>query len=67
MSPTWSRDGLRLAFRSDLFAEGNWDIYLIDINGRNPMRLTVDPGDDHYPAWSPEGSEIAFMVDDRIT
>ena len=62
MSPTWSRDGLQIAFRSDLFAEGNWDIYLMDIDGQNPRRFTVDPGDDHYPAWSPEGSEIAFMV-----
>lgn len=67
MSPTWSPDGRQVAFRSDLFAEGNWDIYLMDINiGANllnPRRLTVDPGDDHYPAWSPDGTEIAFSSD----
>ncbi len=67
MSPTWSPDGRQIAVRSDLFAEGNWDIYLLDINigvnPLNPRRLTVDPGDDHYPAWSPDGTEIAFSSD----
>ena len=63
MSPTWSPDGAQIAFRSDIRHEGNWDIYLIDIDGQNLKRLTTNRGDDHYPDWSPDGSEIAFSSD----
>ena len=34
MLPAWSPDALQIAFRSDILHEGNWDIYLIDIDGR---------------------------------
>ena len=63
MSPTWSPDEFQIAFRSDILHEGNWDIYLIDIDGQNLKRLTTNRGDDHYPAWSPDGTEIAFSSD----
>ena len=63
MSPTWSPDGAQIAFRSDIRHEGNWDIYLIDIDGQNLKRLTTNRGDDHYPGWSPDGTEIAFSSD----
>ena len=32
MLPAWSPDGLQIAFRSDILHEGNWDIYLTDID-----------------------------------
>ena len=32
-------------------------------DGSNVTRLTTDPGFDFYPAWSPDGSLIAFMSD----
>ena len=63
MLPTWSPDGLQIAFRSDIFDERNWDIYLIDIDGKNLRRLTTHRGDDRYPAWSPDGTELAFSSD----
>ena len=44
MLPTWSPDGLQIAFRSDIFDERNWDIYLIDIDGKNLRRLTTHRG-----------------------
>jgi Tol biopolymer transport system component len=56
--PTWSPDGTRLAFASK--RDGNWEIYTMDRNGSNLVRLTDHPGDDTRPAWSPEGSRIAF-------
>lgn len=32
----------------------------MDIDGKNVKRLTFNPADDRYPAWSPDGSKIAF-------
>lgn len=39
--------------------EGNADICLIDEDGQE-FQLTQDRGDDLAPAWSPDGSRIAF-------
>jgi Tol biopolymer transport system component len=58
LSPTWSPDGSRLAFASK--RDGNWEIYTMDRDGSNLVRLTDDPADDDNPAWSPDGSRIAF-------
>jgi Tol biopolymer transport system component len=58
LSPTWSPDGTRLAFASK--RDGNWEIYTMDRDGSNLVRLTDDPADDTGPAWSPDGSRIAF-------
>jgi Tol biopolymer transport system component len=35
----------------------NHDIFLMDENGENRMRLTTDPGFDFGPAWRPKPSE----------
>jgi len=58
LSPTWSPDGTRLAFASK--RDGNWEIYTMDRDGSNLVRLTDDPADDTNPAWSPDGGRIAF-------
>jgi len=58
LSPSWSPDGKRVAFASK--RDGNWEIYAMDRDGSNLMRLTGNPGDDRSPAWSPDGSRIAF-------
>ena len=39
----------------------NYDIYLVDADGSNLTRLTNDPGADGSPAWSPDGTRIAFV------
>lgn len=58
LSPTWSPDGTRLAFASK--RDSNWEIYSMDLEGSNVLRLTDNPADDTNPAWSPDGSRIAF-------
>jgi Tol biopolymer transport system component len=34
---------------------------VVDADGSNPIRLTRDPTEDRRPAWSPDGSVIAFQ------
>jgi Tol biopolymer transport system component len=72
--PNWSPDGKKLAFTSDRASFGTSDIFIMDAkdeinnvgdpvpdgNGDNLIRLTTDPKFDSSPAWSPDGSKIAF-------
>jgi Tol biopolymer transport system component len=53
-----SPDGSRIAYSSNQF--GNLNIYVIDIRGSVPFRLTDAPSKDTDPAWFPDGSGIAF-------
>ncbi|NJL54052.1 MAG: hypothetical protein HC876_22595 [Chloroflexaceae bacterium] len=48
---SWSPDGTRIAFTST--RDGNKEIYVMQADGTNPMRLTTHPEVDHHPAWAP--------------
>jgi len=48
----------QIAFDSD--RDGNWEIYVMDADGKNQRRLTNNPADDWGAAWSPDGQRIAF-------
>ena len=57
-SPVWSPDGTRIAF---VGLEGlERDIYVMNADGSNAMRLAAMPGEDQSPAWSPDGTRLAF-------
>lgn len=57
--PAWSPLGDRIAFSSQ--RDGNYEIYLMDPDGQNPLRLTTDGAEDAQAAWSPDGLKIAFV------
>lgn len=40
---------------------GQWDIYTTVVDTAEKVRLTSTPGDDWAPAWSPDGSRIAYL------
>ena len=48
----------KIVFSSD--RNGNDEIYMMDIDGKNPRNLTNHPGFDFSPAWAPDGQRIAF-------
>jgi Tol biopolymer transport system component len=60
LDPSLSPDGARVAFVSDA-SQGNFDIYVTDLNGGPPVRLTRDPATDLHPAWSRDGRWLAFL------
>ena len=66
-SPDWSPDGMLIAFHSERnrdwefeVQEKNWEVYVMNADGTNPINLTNHPAGDGSPAWSPDGRQIAF-------
>jgi hypothetical protein len=60
-NPEASPDGRRIVFMS--FRDGNWEVYIVNVDGSGLRRLTSDPGNDGLPTWSPDGRTLAFVSD----
>ena len=59
-APALSPDGSLLAFASDRSNQGNLDIWLQQVGGSEPLRLTSDPADETDPSFSSDGARVAF-------
>jgi len=57
--PALSRDGKLLAYASDR-AKGIMNIWVQQVAGGEPVRVTNGPADDTEPSFSPDGTVIAF-------
>lgn len=55
-TPFFSPDGTKVAFTGEY--DGNTDVYVIDINGGTPKRLTYHPGPDVVRGWSRDGQRV---------
>jgi len=60
VDPAMSRDGTLLAYASDRSGQGNLDIWVQQLDGSTPVRLTSSEVDEHQPSFSPDGTQIAF-------
>ena len=49
----------QIAFSSN--RDGNWEIYVMDVDGGNQQNLSNNRSDDKHPSWSPDGKRIAFL------
>jgi TolB protein len=58
--PAWSRDGNRIAYHGCDARGDNCAVWVMLPGGFNPARLTTDPSDT-APAWSPDGTQVAFV------
>jgi Tol biopolymer transport system component len=66
--PSWSPDGVQVVFispclgRADFFETiyNESSLYIINGDGTGLKQLTPSPGSDFEPAWSPDGTQIAF-------
>ena len=66
----WSPDGTKIAFASGRDRNGKWctsdecgyngELYVMNADGSEPLRLTNSRGDDSSPSWSTDGRRIVF-------
>jgi Tol biopolymer transport system component/DNA-binding winged helix-turn-helix (wHTH) protein len=59
---TWSPDGRFLAYSSD--RGGKFDIWVQQISGGDPVKITKGPANNWQPDWSPDGKYIAYRSED---
>lgn len=58
----WSPDGQKFAFHSNY--DGDWEIYICDLNSTQITQLTFNQANDWLPIWSPNGNWIAYQSDE---
>jgi len=55
---SYSPDGQRIVFESD--RSGNWDIFIMDKDGRHMRQITTDTSAERQPSWHPSGRKVLF-------
>ena len=59
--PDWSPSGDRVAYASSV--NGSGEIYVMDVDGGHPVRVTNHSAEDQNPAWAPDGESLLFASD----
>jgi TolB protein len=54
-----SPDGSKICFVST--RDGNYEIYVMNIDGSDVVRLTDNEERDDFPSWHPDGNRIVYV------
>jgi TolB protein len=58
--PNWSKDGSKIAHIRYLVGVFSSEVFTMDNNGTQTVRLTDNASTDYFPRYSPNGTKIAF-------
>ncbi len=59
-APSWSPNGLFMAYSWGVVETGTYDVYVINIATGQIVQLTHGEGRNTHPAWAPDGRHIVF-------
>ena len=62
LRPRISPEGSRIAFTSN--RDGNYEIYVMKLDGSGLVRLTDNVEQDDFPVWDPDGKSL-IVVSER--
>ena len=57
--PRVSPDGSRIAFVST--RDGNYEVYVMNLDGSRVQRITNSEERDDYPTWHPNGTQLVAV------
>jgi Tol biopolymer transport system component len=58
--PVISPDGSKIAYLSTRSGQSS-DVWVMGVDGREPLQLTADEGAESKPGWFPDGRRVAFL------
>jgi hypothetical protein len=63
--PDWSPTRDEIVYQRN--ENGNWNLWLVNVDGSNDHRLTSGPTIEGLPDWSPDGNWVAYLAYDGRT